>query len=350
MVTVIGLDVGHSAVKMVVRGSHPFRTCFHSLACTSFPIPGDTKADQTAEDTVVVNGVSYYVGETAYFQRDRHSNTSDMGLHGDWISTPQYEALIRGALQKAELRGNDMSQLVIVNGLPQSDLVSKKPILDSLLKKIAPNAVIKTVSQPMGAFYCQNLDKFGHPVSDTALDERWALIDVGYYTTDLVLMDQGNRIEKASGSSIGVSRIVSGAADRITLDKDNIFDHDKDNPIRVSHQRLMEAIERDSIVVKVKHLGVLLDVSHYVKQAIDSWYTDFVDAFQTKLQPYIVDLDGIIIAGGGAALLFGPLSSKWPHVKLMDDSRFAVSEGFCRFGLLAAPEYFSHTANEAVAT
>ena len=159
MVTVIGLDVGHSAVKMVVRGTNPFRTCFPSLVCSAIEIPGDTRAEQTAQDTVTVGEASFFVGETAYFQRDRHNSGSEMGLHAEWVSTAQYEALVRGALKKAELAGNDLSQVIIINGLPQANLANTKNNLDALIKRVAPQAIFKTLSQPMGAFYTEMLDQ-----------------------------------------------------------------------------------------------------------------------------------------------------------------------------------------------
>jgi len=335
MVTVIGLDVGHSAVKMVVRGTNPFRTCFPSLVCSAIEIPGDTRAEQTAQDTVTVGEASFFVGETAYFQRDRHNSGSEMGLHAEWVSTAQYEALVRGALKKAELAGNDLSQVIIINGLPQANLANTKNNLDALIKRVAPQATFKTLSQPMGAFYTEMLDENGDPIrGDEALEECWVLIDIGYYTSDLVLMDKGRRIEKASGSSNGVSRIIADSVRLIAQDKDKIFD--VDTPIEISPQRLMEAIEKSKGPIVVKNHGILRDVTHYVQAAISSWLVNFFDTAKTKVQPYIAEVDGIIVSGGGAPLLFDGISSMWPRSHIMADSRFSIAEGFARFGMLVA--------------
>lgn len=336
MPTVIGLDVGHSAVKMVVRGASPFRTTFKAIAIPAIEIVGDTTPEQTLEDTVDMDGKAWFVGETAHAQRDLHVS-NQMGLHGDWVSTPQYEALVRGALRKAELRGNDLSELVVVHGLPQVDLNKKKAELDAVLAKVAPHAKSVVLSQPMGAFYAHMLDQDANPIrGDEALDEAWALIDVGYYTTDFVLLNRGRRIERASGSAIGVNAIITDACQRAF----------KAKQVSVKPERLIEAIEKGTDQVVIKILTVPQDLTVQVNEAIRAWYTSFIDSLQTKIQPYIEDIDGIVVSGGGAPLLYPLLREKWPHVFKHDDSRYSVSEGYARFGLMLAAEHFPTPANE----
>jgi plasmid segregation protein ParM len=45
-------------------------------------------------------------------------------------------------------------------------------------------------------------------------------------------------------------------------------------------------------------------------------------------------MHGLLIAGGGAPLLFSHLAKTWPQAVLSDEPRFSVAEGFMRAGLL----------------
>ena len=45
-------------------------------------------------------------------------------------------------------------------------------------------------------------------------------------------------------------------------------------------------------------------------------------------------MDGIIVAGGGAYLVGPSLKAKYPNAEILPQPRFAVAEGYARFGLL----------------
>jgi plasmid segregation protein ParM len=45
-------------------------------------------------------------------------------------------------------------------------------------------------------------------------------------------------------------------------------------------------------------------------------------------------MQGLLIAGGGAPLLFPHLAKAWPQAVLSEEPRFSVAEGFMRAGLL----------------
>ena len=46
-------------------------------------------------------------------------------------------------------------------------------------------------------------------------------------------------------------------------------------------------------------------------------------------------LDGIVVGGGGAELLFAKLRNRFPNAISGDEPRMMVAEGFCRLGLMS---------------
>ena len=63
---VVGLDVGRSGVKLAFRFNNEVKTQFiPSVVMPAKKITYDTNAKQTAENTVELEGKSYFVGETA---------------------------------------------------------------------------------------------------------------------------------------------------------------------------------------------------------------------------------------------------------------------------------------------
>lgn len=68
-VKAIGLDVGHSAVKLAYsRGALPETALIPTAVVPAFTIYDDGAAKRAARETVLVGGRSYFVGETAIAQ------------------------------------------------------------------------------------------------------------------------------------------------------------------------------------------------------------------------------------------------------------------------------------------
>ena len=59
---------------------------------------------------------------------------------------------------------------------------------------------------------------------------------------------------------------------------------------------------------------------------------EVVDTATRLMEPYARRLDGVIVAGGGADMVYGVLRDRWPHAIKAEDPRFSVAEGMRRFG------------------
>ena len=71
-------------------------------------------------------------------------------------------------------------------------------------------------------------------------------------------------------------------------------------------------------------------LSKEVELATSSIVADVLDTSKKLIEPHVRKLDGVIIAGGGAPLVFDEIKAKWPHAVLADNHRFSVSEGMRR--------------------
>lgn len=315
--TTIGLDVGHSAVKVVsasAAGRHEF--LFPSVAIPAFAITDEGEARRAAEETVAVGQRQFFVGETALLQSC--GQPPSLGLTKDWIETPEHSALIAGAAKKLEKLGVDLRNSLVVTGLPSSLHAHQKHRMREVVRQQI-QAEVLVAPQPFGPLQTLLLTPTGLPcVDNTWRSANWAIVEVGHFTTDFLLFQSGRWIEKAAGSCGGI-RLAAEHMQRL-LNQENI---------QVDHFEAEQAL-RDR---RIKYYGKTLDVTEYAKQSIALITSEVMDTASRVLDPVARKLDGILIAGGGAPVLLPELTLKWHHVKMPAEPRMAIAEGFCRFGL-----------------
>lgn len=88
---VVGLDVGHSAVKVSADYAGQLIASTFPSAVTEAVIPSEAQTRRSAEpDTVTVDGRRFFVRRTALVQGRLER---EPGLTETWVTSPQYEAL-----------------------------------------------------------------------------------------------------------------------------------------------------------------------------------------------------------------------------------------------------------------
>jgi hypothetical protein len=107
MKTVIGLDLGRSALKMVdcwQQGGETrrARVSFPTSVAAARRLVGGEESRAALEDTVVVDGQAFFIGRTATLQA---GDSMQGGFNDQWLFTPEHGALIKGALDKAAAAG-----------------------------------------------------------------------------------------------------------------------------------------------------------------------------------------------------------------------------------------------------
>lgn len=317
--TTIGLDVGRSAVKVVANaGGVYFRDLIPSIVSPAIDLADETTAARAALDTVEVAGRKYFTGDTARLQGGA---SMTVGLSHDWINSTEYLVLVKAALKRLADRGvPGLDEPFIVLGTPAKLYGAQKERLIARTSEVV-GAEMKVLPQPMGAFCSFFQDQRGVPIKENQFDgsrlRSWAVVEVGHYTTDFLLMREGQYIERVADSCEGINY----AAEHLVrlLAKENV---------QVTLLQAEEALRTK----KVFHFGAR-DVSEQVSKAVDFVVQKILAKANSLLSNEVSTLDGVLLAGGGAEIISDALRQKWPHTVLLDNPRMAVADGFCRFGM-----------------
>jgi plasmid segregation protein ParM len=311
---VVAIDIGHSTVKVATEG---VKFMFPSVASPALRISDAQESIIAEREKVAFNGKQWFFGETALLQAGLNWAT---GLSDDWIDQHEHSVLFLGALKKLEQQGITDPDLIVI-GLPVQAMKSDRGHVERLLNSIAPlapKAEIKVVPQPFGAFSSITLSQTGNPISDRPVHLiSWAVIDVGFYTTDFILMNRGHWIEMASDSCPGISLAAEHLMHRLASRNVKIDMSDADAALRQK---------------SVTYFGTLTDVTEEVSEATAIAAGKIIDTAERYFAPYASKLNGVLVAGGGAPAVIDGLKAKWPHVQIADDPRMSVVEGMRRFG------------------
>lgn len=323
---VIGLDLGHSAVKMTFDGRMGTieRAMFPSLASPAIQIRNETEAKIASEETVTVRGKPFFVGQTAALQGKASLSN---GLTSDWINSDEHAALLAMAHRIVD-KHSAAGKRIFVLGLPVNQFETHKDQLRKIASTIlGEDAEIRVMPQPMGGYQAHMLNRAGMVQAGRSMtEESWGVVDVGYYSTDFILIMGGRWVEAASGGCGGV-RMAAEHLQRI-LDAQGI-------------QRDLVDTEKALRDGYIRHYGRRIDLQKEIREAADVVASKVMDMAAQLMSPYVHSLDGVLVTGGGAGMVLPALQERWPHARLIDDehfhptlsgSRFLVSEGYYRWG------------------
>ena len=310
----IGLDIGHSTVKIAccTNDKKEHKLIFPSVAMPAFSISDDVEAKRAARETVAVQGNDYFYGDTALMQGGNAS-----GLSENWIDSPEHEALLRGALDKvAKLGAAEPTMLVV--GLPSKFFSRQRERLGAIISAIFPGEV-KVVPQPFGPYQALMLDNHGNPSGQHSMGaESWGVVEIGYFTTDFMLMEKGRFKQQVFDSCAGIRVAAEHLARLMSEESINADLTECDEAIK---KRVMQ------------NFGKQLDVSKQVDIAVKTIAGEIADTASRLMEPYARKLTGVLVAGGGAHLVMPHIATKWPHAVMAEDPRFSVAEGMRRFGM-----------------
>ncbi|MCX8016295.1 MAG: ParM/StbA family protein [Rhodocyclaceae bacterium] len=328
---VIGLDVGHSAVKMTFDTKAGVqRALFPSLACAAIEIRNPLEAERARQETVQVKGRDYFVGETARIQAQAELAS---GLTEAWIESAEHAALIKMALRIVQrYLGEDSPRLWVV-GLPVGQFARDRERLAAIVRELLPpQDRIKVLQQPDAAYFAHIYDRSGMPRPDVHPEEEsWAVVDIGYYTTDFVLYEQGRYVESASGRYAGVREIAESVQRALAV-----------RGIERSLIDVERALPRRSLL----HRGQSIDLQQLVQEALQQMFAKVLDESARLMGRRLDAVNGILVAGGSAEMLAEHMRKVWPHTVVVRDEhhqetdegaalygpRFVISEGYYRYG------------------
>lgn len=325
MKTVIGIDVGRSATKVIcISGGKRHSVSFQSAASPAIALSTESAMAMAESETVLVRSRPFFTGETAIIQTG-----DDMlaGLSDDWANSDKHSALILGSINRLKALGVVTEGSIVVVGLPARLFASQKNLYGTNVSSLLAGYTVKVVPQPMGPFFSLYFDTEGG--NDASLDDKsLAFIEVGQYTTDYALIDHGHVVERTFGSSSGMSEAAS-ELQRLVQDR---------------HRISISLVEATNLFIKpeLMHFGKCLNVSEEVRLSVSPLAHQIAEKAQQLFGDRLRHMHGIHLAGGGAPLVHGELVKIWTStmgtpadgfVTLAEHARFAVAEGFARFGL-----------------
>lgn len=309
----IGLDVGHSAVKVAVDNES---IIFPAVVVPAFDLADENSARRAAVDRVRAGKDDFFVGETAVIQGGMSVSP---GLYDEWVMTQEHDALLLAGRRKAVGCGASESDLVVL-GLPARLYSRYRAGLRERASALLETEVM-VMPQPFGPFSLQVLDAEGVLTAAHRLHrETWAVIEIGYYTTDFAMIKAGVWVDSKAMSCRG----VSVAAERLR---------------RILSQSLglnISMVDADEMLrsQKLKFHGEERSVSNEVSAALKMLTSEIKDQALALFGSEVHSFDGVIVTGGGAGVVFDDLRTLWPKATQPENPRFSVAEGLRRQGLL----------------
>lgn len=317
--TVIGLDIGRSAVKAVAYAEgKKYPLSFASAVSLAIPITLEQAAIAAELETVTVNGTDYFTGETARLQGGA---TMSAGLSDDWIRGDEYKALVMSTMKRLNvLCVPGLTDPYVVVGTPAALFAHQREELEQVTQSIIKGEV-KATSQPLGAYLSFLLDANGLPLKDNMRSpngraKSWAVIDVGHFTTDFLLMRENTYIEGKAASCEGMNVAAEHLMTTLTS-----------KGYKVSLLECEQALQTRTIF----HYGEK-NINDEVEAALNHVAKRITAKAVALLAGEAASLDGILLAGGGALIMKDRLHADWQNVKMIEKPRMAVAEGYCRYG------------------
>jgi plasmid segregation protein ParM len=332
----IGLDIGYGVVKAVtdtvsisfpsVMG-HAREIKFQQEAIQQ-KYPGDQISDEQGD---------WFIGDLALAQipvgellrlRGRTANEKTMGnTFRLRLAKTAIAKLVQGVW------GGDVVHLRLAVGLPVDHMDDASELKASLLTQhliktdigefIANVTDVIVMPQGYGAIYSQMLTPTGEiNVHHTYL--RTGVVDVGTYTVDLALDDDGEFISSESGSIEGG---VFTAQERIASMLERTYREKV--PYKIIEQVLKANIFTAS--------GTPVDYSEEVEDALAPLRSATLGLMSEKWQRGTT-VDVIYLSGGGAELVYEQVVAAYPQTKLVPQAQLANARGYLYYANFIARE------------
>lgn len=330
----MGLDIGYGVVKAV-----------------------------TADQVVMFPSVMGHAREIKFQQEDmarRHPGDQMTDDEGDWFvgdlalaQLPPGEILrLRGRTANESTMGNafrlrlakvaigkvmqgmwnrDIVHIRIATGLPtdhmrdaaelKASLIGQHLIKTDTAELIAHVSEVMVMPQPYGTIYANTLTETGE-INRQHTYRRTGVCDVGTYTVDLALDDEGEFVDAESGS------VESG--------------------VYTAQERISAALERDyrekmpfKIVEEVLRTGIFhangqpVDYSEIVEEALAPLRSATLNLMSEKWQRGTT-VDVIYLSGGGAELVVEDVREAYPQIALVWDAQLANARGYLNYARFIA--------------
>ncbi|HEY0847169.1 MAG TPA: PRTRC system protein D [Noviherbaspirillum sp.] len=312
------VDVGFGNTKYVTgaAGDDIRCACFPSVA---YPSARDLSTVPAAERrktvSVPIDGLFYEVGPEVSLAAESFRATQ---LHDRYTETPEYAALLRGALGMMKVGAIDL----LVVGLPVAALAAKKAALEKAMTgkhEVGGGRTVTVrkalaIAQPQGALvYYASL----HQKLKAIEQEQSLIIDPGARTFDWLVAKGMRLVQKKSHSlNRGMFDVLQAIANEISADIGTPYrDFDAiDLALRTGKSPM--------IYQKPYDIAPLMPMARTIAQQAVSSMMQWIDASYS--------FQNIILVGGGAFLFKKAVKEAFPKHKIHEvkDPMYANVKGF----------------------
>jgi plasmid segregation protein ParM len=335
-VITVGLDIGYGVVKVVANdGALAFPSVMGHAREIKFQ--QDTIQQKYPGDQISDDEGTWFVGDLALAQlppgellrlRGRTANEKTMGnTFRQRLAKVAIGKLVQGVW------GRDIVHLRISTGLPVDHMRDADELKEALLGQhliqtdscevIANVTEVIVMPQPYGSAYSQMLTPTGEiNVYHTYM--RTGIVDVGTYTVDIALDDDGEFVDSESGSVEGG---VYTAQERISTMLER--DYREKMPYKIIEQVLRTGIFTAS--------GKPIDYSDEVEEALSPLRSATVNLMSEKWQRGTT-VDVIYLSGGGAELVYEQIVEAYPQTRLVPEAQMANARGYLYYANFVSRE------------
>ncbi|MCP4536960.1 MAG: ParM/StbA family protein [Chloroflexi bacterium] len=319
---ILSIDIGYGYTKGV--GPDDLHFSFPSVIGTAEDIRFATDLIRGGEERVVKYGNwRFFYGEQAVLQSRIQSAIFDRSrVHDD-----TYKMLFVAALVELTRFMPTAEHIKVVTGLPVDFFNDRPEVIKSFeggyrittdgVKKIAVESVF-VAPQPFGSLFRELLNERGKMDNNDVEKGRIGIIDIGTFTTDFVVADELRYVQRLSGSiHIGWSKVINQVRQALAdLHMLELMPYEVDRAIQTKEVRVR---------------GKPISLEKLIKPAITDIRTAII-ARARDLWGAAVNLDMILVSGGGGPHLYDVIHAVYPHARLLDNAFWANAEGFYRFG------------------
>ncbi len=298
----VGLDIGYGYTKIVTNAG---RWIFPTIVGRAEEIvfQSETLGGVSEVQVVEHDGQRYFVGEAA----ERFSLITLDRRDREWVTSAQYQILARSSWMRAGLLDRPCS---VVTGLPVEYYADRGSIIDLFTGRRLDHieaASVKVIPQPFGTLFDLILKDDGSVEDEALALKTVGVIDVGYQTTDCILVDRLDYIESASGTSLG----ISAASETVG---------------REIQRRTTRSFLRRT------------EIEEATSNPIGSLAAPIVETLATHIEHFAKTLwarrgePDIVVLTGGGVLLVGPhLKEKFAKVRIADEPQLANARGYWKY-------------------
>lgn len=316
----IGLDVGYGFVK-VTDGESGY--VFPSVVGEGHTQPvfrAEPQRRSSIDDLRVgMDGRVFFVGKAAI----RHSRLAFRDLSPSRAEADDLRILSYAAL--GLFSTGPVNQFEVVTGLPPGRMYLAPALADmlrgthhlTLYHQQRQQEVdiqvsrVEVVPQPLGTYWAQAMQA-GGGINEAGLG-RIGVIDIGFRTTDLAAIEDGEFIpEKSRTVAVGLATAYDDIANRLLVE----------HGLEREPHALDEAVIRGRVNVG----GRIIDITSMRSEVFAQLGLKiFVEVNSTWR---ILDFDRLLVSGGGGQALSTYLLQRLPQAELVPDAITANSKGY----------------------